>query len=557
MSLKTGGTRINPGSLFAIRPGRIQEKGLAFFAALVLLYAFLWLTAIEPPLEDAFISMHCARNLVRGNGLVFNPGERIEAISNPLWTLMLAGMGWIVGDYLTASKALGFVFGLITLAWLWTILRKASNDWKIPAFGAALLLFSPYFLTFTAYGLESPLQTALFLGLLGGLLEQRWIVAGTMLGLLPACRPEGLFFVPLVYLAALAGDRRKVRWGEFLLPGILLTGALILFRLIYYHDILPNTVHSKSIAIVADRWGYWQKASAGVRHLSHFFLDGRFFLWLPALIVGAVLGLRGKPDPSKAAESRRRWQWLAILAGIQVVFVALSGGNVFLRYRFLSGIYPLLCLAAGWALAAMAESRPGWKHTPLVAALAILATLGQVEYERSGRLYWKTRLDTLQSYRSIPAFVKARFHSMGAMPPTLNARLGEIVRASFPEGTWIATGQIGQIGFYGQRPIIDTVGLADRTIARNGVSLEYILSRDPAVLILLGSPHLLDAPNVGVDSGLLGLDEFRKRYQWTRVYQSEPPTETFYWIERRGEPLNAAPREADRYERTIVRLGNP
>jgi hypothetical protein len=82
-------------------------------------------------------------------------------------------------------------------------------------------------------------------------------------------------------------------------------------------------------------------------------------------------------------------------------------------------MYPLLCLTAGWAMAAMAESRPGRKHASIVAALAILATLGQVEYERSGRLYWKTRLDTLQSYRSIPALVQSRFASMGAVPPTL------------------------------------------------------------------------------------------------------------------------------------------
>ncbi len=100
------------------------------------------------------------------------------------------------------------------------------------------------------------------------------------------------------------------------------------------------------------------------------------------------------------------------------------------------------------------------------------------------------------------------------------------------------------------------MGLADYTVARKGVSLEYIFERNPAVLILLGSPYLLDAPNVGIDSGLLGLDEFRKRYRWTRVYQSDPPTETFYWIERREEPLNEAPREPDRYEKIVVQLAN-
>src|SRR5439155_1651061 len=38
--------------------------------------------------DDAFISFRYARNLVRGTGLVMNPGERVEGISNFLWTLL-------------------------------------------------------------------------------------------------------------------------------------------------------------------------------------------------------------------------------------------------------------------------------------------------------------------------------------------------------------------------------------------------------------------------------------------------------------------------------------
>jgi len=47
--------------------------------------------------DDAFISYRYAKHLVEGQGLVFNPGERVEGITNPLFTLLLAGMmaaGW-------------------------------------------------------------------------------------------------------------------------------------------------------------------------------------------------------------------------------------------------------------------------------------------------------------------------------------------------------------------------------------------------------------------------------------------------------------------------------
>ena len=40
--------------------------------------------------EDAYISFRYARNLAVGNGLVYNPGERVLGFTSPLWTLWCA-----------------------------------------------------------------------------------------------------------------------------------------------------------------------------------------------------------------------------------------------------------------------------------------------------------------------------------------------------------------------------------------------------------------------------------------------------------------------------------
>ena len=40
--------------------------------------------------DDAFISLRYAGNLARGDGLVYNVGERVEGFTNLLWTLLLA-----------------------------------------------------------------------------------------------------------------------------------------------------------------------------------------------------------------------------------------------------------------------------------------------------------------------------------------------------------------------------------------------------------------------------------------------------------------------------------
>src|SRR3990172_11426286 len=40
--------------------------------------------------DDAMISMRYAWNLAHGNGLVWNPGERVEGFTNPLWVGFMA-----------------------------------------------------------------------------------------------------------------------------------------------------------------------------------------------------------------------------------------------------------------------------------------------------------------------------------------------------------------------------------------------------------------------------------------------------------------------------------
>jgi len=84
------------------RPRRARLENAVFFLIVVafLLYAagYVWKTSFVVGGEryfslhdDAMISMRYARNLVSGEGLVWNPGgERVEGYTNPLWVLFLA-----------------------------------------------------------------------------------------------------------------------------------------------------------------------------------------------------------------------------------------------------------------------------------------------------------------------------------------------------------------------------------------------------------------------------------------------------------------------------------
>ncbi len=80
---------------FVVYPRSKQAKSssrLALFIALPLAMSVVyWAYQLRWVGDDAFISYRYAQNLVQGQGLVFNPGERVEGYTNFLWTLLIAG----------------------------------------------------------------------------------------------------------------------------------------------------------------------------------------------------------------------------------------------------------------------------------------------------------------------------------------------------------------------------------------------------------------------------------------------------------------------------------
>lgn len=76
--------------------------------------------------DDGFINLRVTSHLVHGNGPVFNMGERVEAVTSPLWVAVLA-----VADLTTPVR----------LEWIAVLLGSALTLLGlVAAMGAARLL---------------------------------------------------------------------------------------------------------------------------------------------------------------------------------------------------------------------------------------------------------------------------------------------------------------------------------------------------------------------------------------------------------------------------------
>ena len=148
--------------------------------------------------EDAFITFRVVTNLWHGYGPVFNPGERVEAYTHPLWLLLLSILAFPTGQIERTALWLGLFCAAasIVLA-LSSAVRLQGRDsggvW-LPA-GALIFVALPPAWDFATSGLEMSL--AIF-----WIASSYWLVTGAergsrssvvvlaWLGLGPLVRPD-------------------------------------------------------------------------------------------------------------------------------------------------------------------------------------------------------------------------------------------------------------------------------------------------------------------------------------------------------------------------------
>ena len=111
--------------------------------------------------DDPYITYRYAENVRRGFGFVYNPGERIQSTTTPLFTLLLAVLSPLWGDL----PHLANLIGVLSLAAGGLLLWELAAIWKTPWAGWIGLLLYPIFpLAITPLGSETPLYIALLPG---------------------------------------------------------------------------------------------------------------------------------------------------------------------------------------------------------------------------------------------------------------------------------------------------------------------------------------------------------------------------------------------------------
>jgi len=381
--------------------------------------------------DDPYITFRYARNLLDGNGFVYNVGQRTLSTTAPLYAILLAGLGWVWPDLPSLGNALS-ALSLVLSALILYVWARARGEKPAGMLAALLLCLWP--LLYLTFGAETLFSTLLILSGLWAYDRSRTGLSAVALALAAMVRPDGIIAAIALGIIHLL-RRQPIPWRSV----VLYAGLVAFFYTgvwIYFGSPLPVTLLAKQ----------QQGQMAASMQFGAGFLDlaGQYarqpFYWLHAIL--ALVGLYWVLNKGR--------YWIPLLAWTALYFLAYT---------------------------VLGVSHYFWYYAPLVPAFAVLVAEGTVAVLR---LLARTRLSQplvtiLTGLLLFALLVPLLTDVIGAgwhSDPRYEVyrEIGQWLQENTPSEASIGALEVGIIGYYAQRPIVDFAGLIQPQVARQFTS---------------------------------------------------------------------------------------
>jgi Gpi18-like mannosyltransferase len=390
--------------------------------------------------DDPYITYRYVKNIINGLGFVYNPGERVLSTTTPLFTLLLAALSPLWSNLPRLANLIGAMsvaLGALLIYWLADILNEPLVGW------AGLLLYPTSPLLVNCLGSETPLYIAFCLACFVFYWRSSYTLTAIFGALAVLTRPDGILVPVLLAADFLVRLRRLIPWKSVMIFSLLALPWLI-FSWAYFGSPIPATLAAKQhqgLMAISQRFG------AGFLTL----IKAYYLSWHYGIQAGvACLGIS-----YMILQSRR---WLLFIAWPIVYFITfmLLGVTRYIWYYapLLPGFVVLVGLGlmgSDWIIRRLLDKvhNPGslTGRLPQLVIVTILLILGVFQF---------IGLKTIVQNRD-PRF-------------TIYKAVGNWLRAYTLPDASIGTLEVGIIGYYAERPIIDFAGLIQPEIASR---LEY------------------------------------------------------------------------------------
>jgi len=446
-------------SLFSGKDEHRELERWRFFLYLLSCLPLFYLAWVNRnyQLDDALIYLRYIRNFLNGEGLVYNLGAYFNGLTSPLYSYLIILAGVLVNNLQTANILSAAIFHASALI-IFTEVFFIQQSLTIRCLFIFLAGTFPYF--FLVYGMETPL----FMLMIGLCVycyrKEQYFWLGVFSGFLILTRVEGVFLVVVLLVGYLLRHRRLPTYKYFIVP-LCLVSANLIFNRLYYGAYLPATGSAKIWQGQSGLWG------EGWLFLQVGYLFGWVFsssyLYLFTVTILSLLGFIN----SIWIPGNREIHCIAaaFLVGYSCFFIFLNIPNYHWYYAPYF-MFALVYCTEGILFLANRLSRilrDRWLWAARSSIVLLVATL----------IYWGS---------SVAGINRSSF--------TPYKNIGIWLSQNTEKDAKVALVEIGTIGWYSHRYIVDILGLVNPLNARfigekkfeewlNHYSPDYILIHDP------------------------------------------------------------------------------
>ncbi len=498
-------------ALFAGCAPRLTSYALPLFVFLLALA--LRLLPGERTVDDAYITFRYARNLMDGLGFVYNPGERVMGTTTPLYTLLMAGLSFVlrIQNFPAIALWVNALADAATCVLLIYLGERLSGQRRVGVAAGLLYAVAAFSVTFAVGGMETSIYVMLitFTALL--YLQERtgWAVTAALALL---TRPDALIFLgPLgldygIRFLLSISNRRSAELQASHIP-ILRTAAFflapllpwLLFATFYFGTPIPHSIAAKSVTYQLNpEEGFvrlWQ-------HYSTPFVENATFeklpfgnFWpLPGIILYLSLYLIGF-----LTFARRDSRAIAITAYPWLYFATFAIANPLIFRWYLTPPLPLYFIGILGGISRIADS------LSRIASLKRRSVDVRALFAGRASRFAFYAVTAIFLFFSLRAWALTPDHGPNRPAPDmawfkleqLYTQVDQELAPHVTPQTVIAAGDIGALGYFSGARILDTIGLIspesvpyyplphEQLVINYAISADLITDRQPDYVVFL------------------------------------------------------------------------
>ena len=422
----------------------MTTRHFAAVAALGLVVIVSGIQLFSLAVDDAYITYSFARNLARTGRLIYHPTNLEFSISSPLYAVIL-GIGGRAGlpiPTLSNVLSVASIFG--SSVYLMLLCYRHKKMWAAITAGL-LLATSP--MMWLALGLETSFFVLVVLAAFYHFDREQYVVAAVLAAFAILTRGDGVLVGGLLGIYYLIVLRRRVPWNAVVAFAIVLIPAL-LYLALSFGSPFPTTLETKQGQAAIGFSGFfpWTTIPQGLEIMLRGWLGQSFlyYLWLPL----TLLGLLFLPFS--------RWGWGVVAWGV-AQFASYVLLDVAPYTWYYAPLVPGAVLLVGLAIQELA-GRVGRVWPQLLAGGVLLSclTLAQV-------ISLRAAVSGIKAEAS-PEAMQSKVLPNGGYNDLFRAT-GDWIKANTPRNATVAVNDVGIIGYYADRPMIDFLGILQSDVS--------------------------------------------------------------------------------------------